>query len=176
MSLPDFPMPRTPAPALSLPGLSLRAAAAPDLGFVRQLQIELREAEFAALPLSAEQKHVFFDSQFRAQHMHYVTQYPDADFWIVEHEGRAAGLLYLDRTPPCWRVVDIALSSEFRGRGWGAALIGWMQEQASAAGKSVALSVAFNNPRAHALYERLGFAETAPGDGALFVEMAWRPA
>lgn len=172
----DFPMARGPAPDVSLPGVSLRTAIRADLRFVQLLQAELREGEFAALPLATEQKRALIDSQVRAQHVYYTTQYPDADFWIIDHEGLPAGLLYLDRNATDWRVIHIALSSDFRGRGWGAALIGWVREQAAAAGKGTALTVAFNNPRARELYRRLGFAETAPEDDLPFIEMAWRPA
>lgn len=172
---PDFPPPRAPAPALPIPGLSLRAAATRDLRFVHQLQSALRTVEFAALPLPEEQKRAFFDRQIQMQHLHYLSHFPDADFWIVEHRRRAIGVLYLDRSTPEWRVIDVILSPDVRGRGWGSALIAWVQDQAAATGAGVALSVAFNNPRAHALYRRLAFAETTPGAYSPSIAMAWRP-
>jgi GNAT superfamily N-acetyltransferase len=68
--------------------------------------------------------------------------------WVqvkVDDEGFELGQLYLERA--------------WQGRGLGSALVAAVKRRARDAGKPVRLSVIHNNPRARALYERLGFVE-----------------
>lgn len=168
-----FPPARAAAPALPLAGFTLRAASAADLPFLTQLHADLRAAEFAMIPWPDAQKRAFIQSQFEMQHIGYVARFPDADFWIVERTSEPAGLLYLDRSTPHWRIIDIALVPAVRGGGTGTQLIGWIQDAARAAGaEQIALSVLVTNPRAWALYRRLGFAGE-PEHGAIQIDMTW---
>jgi ribosomal protein S18 acetylase RimI-like enzyme len=83
------------------------------------------------------------------------------------------GRLYLDRSTSEWRIVDILLATAWRGLGLGTQLIAWVQQSAALAGaRSVALTVAVDNRRAHALYARLGFDDADAGDG-LHQPMRW---
>lgn len=62
----------------------------------------------------------------------------------------------------CWYVAHLGVPPELRGRGYGAALLEHLLEQGRSRGlPTAALDVAVTNPRAQALYERLGFAVTA---------------
>ncbi len=55
-------------------------------------------------------------------------------------------------------IAHIGVAPEFRGRGIGARLLNFLLEQGRARGRRVAgLDVSVENPRAQALYERLGF-------------------
>lgn len=59
-----------------------------------------------------------------------------------------------------WYIAAIALYPEFQGQGLGAALVADAEAMARAAGQSrVTLLVNSVNPRAEALYRKLGFAE-----------------
>lgn len=88
---------------------------------------------------------------------------------------RDIGRLSVKRKSKAWRVIDIILAVEARGQGLGAALIQWVQASAASAGaEAVDLSVLTENPRARALYLRLGFQEIGDADG-LYRQMRWRP-
>lgn len=160
-------------------GLALRGAGRSDLPGLRRLFGCVRSLELALVPWAPAQKEAFLDDQFRLQHAHFVRHHAKADFWIVEQAKpleplHAAGRLYLDRSGESWRIVDISLFAEARGSGLGGALIAWVQEEAAATGKGVALQVAENNPRARALYLRMGFADAGPAAHG-HQPMMWRP-
>ncbi len=177
-----FPRRRAPPPSPQLPGtgIALRPAETADLPFLLGLYVGFRAPELLFAPWSAAQKQAFVEDQFRLQHLHFTRHFAAADFWIlVEARPPAAprpiGRLYLDRSGPAWRIVDIGLLPEARGRGTGRALIEWVQAESAAAGaKAVALHVATNNPGARALYLRLGFATSGPIE-AHHEPMEWRP-
>ncbi len=126
------------------------------------------------VPWTAAQKLAFLDDQFRLQHLHFVTHYTRADFLVVEQTG-PVGRLYLDRSTPMWRVIDIGFLPQIRGAGLGSAVLGWVMDRAAArrAG-GVDLHVAAANPRARALYARMGFAPEG-GVEAAHQRMVWRP-
>ena len=127
------------------------------------------------MPWTSEQKQAFADSQFALQHLHFTRHHAGADFWVVLRDGRPVGRLYLDRSAPSWRIVDIGLVPEMRGQGLGTALLEGIQAEAVAAGaEGVALTVLVENPRAHALYLRAGFVDE--GEPSLHQAMTWRPA
>ena len=159
-------------------GVTLRPAAATDIPFLGRLYAETREAELP--PWSPAEKDAFCASQFYLQHADYVRRFPDGDFWIVSQrlEGieRDVGRLSVERKSGAWRLIDIIVSAGARGQGLGAALVQWVQASAAAAGAdAVVLSVLSDNPRARALYLRLGFADWGDGDG-LCQPMRWCPA
>ncbi len=64
-------------------------------------------------------------------------------------------------------ITHLGIAPEFRGQGIGSALIQHLLEHGQASGRSLAvLDVAVSNPRAQALYKRMGFTvktERAPG-------------
>lgn len=166
--LPPFPAapgtaPDTPAPLLER-GFFLRHATAADLLRLADVYADTRADEMAMVPWPAMAKRSFLDSQFELQHRHYLAHYADSDFLVIEHHGVVQGRYYLLRTPPDHLVVDISLMAALRGQGVGAALLRQSQADAAAAGRGLRLSVAQTNPRALALYERLGFVLTESGD------------
>lgn len=182
--IPDFPPAAAAPPVLSDPlrakGLSLRHAGPDNLPFLRDLFAGFRAPELALIPWSPVQKRAFTDDQFRLQHAHFTQHYSRADFWVVVQalplaSPRLVGRLYLDRSGRDWQIVDIGLAADLQGQGLGRALLEWIQDSAAAAGaKSVALQVAANNPRARALYLRLGFRD-AGQSSETHQPMAWRP-
>ena len=178
-------VPRTPL--LALPptsdhldalGVSMRPVGACDLPFLRRLYHSFRTEELALVPWTPARKAWFLDDQFRLQHADWSRRYAGADFLVVERKGapyqaRAPiGRLYLDRTAMVWRIVDIGLTPSARGAGVGAALLEWVQSAARHAGAArVDLQVLLANPRAQALYRRLGFQIT--GDDGARLAMVW---
>jgi RimJ/RimL family protein N-acetyltransferase len=182
---PDFPEPVQALPPLSeglrRMGVALRRATAADLPFLRTLYGGFRAEELALAPWTPEQKARFLDDQFRLQHTDWMRRYAEADFLIVEQArppgvATAVGRLYLSRRPPLWRIVDIGLTPAKRGGGLGGSLIEWVCASAARAGAAgVGLAVLAANPRAEALYRRLGFEDSGAGDD-FRRDMTWRPA
>ncbi|MEJ0026240.1 MAG: GNAT family N-acetyltransferase [Rhizomicrobium sp.] len=149
----------------------MRDAEAGDVPFLRALFGSARPDAQVLASWPAQQRELFLDDQFRFQSMHYRRVYEHADFLIVEREGKPVGRLILDRRPDDWRIVDISLLPQSRGRGLGTALLRAVQREAVSAGaKTVSLSVENANP-ARALYARLGFVEGE--DGGTHLAMAW---
>ena len=179
-----FPRRGTPLPRrlddLAARGLWLRDAGEADSAFLQALYAGFRADEMASMPWSQAQKDAFLADQFRLQHLHFVSQFSGADFWIVERANptdvtSAVGRFYLDRSPPLWRAIDLGFSPHARGQGLGSALLTWAQACARDAGAAgIDLHVAVVNPRARSLYQRLGFRAEGVAEG-YHQRMAWRP-
>ncbi|MBB5878172.1 N-acetyltransferase [Xanthomonas sp. 3498] len=151
--------------------MMMRAECVADLPALRALFRHHRWPEFAMLPWDDAAKVALLDQQFDAQRRHYAAANSEVRFLVLLHGERLAGRIYLGSTQAGdLRLLDILLSSEDRGQGIGAALIGAVQAQAAARGRRVLLEVDKANPAA-CLYHRLGFrvwAETPIG-----WQMAW---
>jgi len=141
----------------ALAGLTFRPIADADLPFLARVYASTRAEELATVSgWSDEQKAAFLDAQFRAQHAHYQTYYPNADWLVTAHDGEDIGRLYIERWPSQHRIIDIAFLPEHRGKGYGEALLRDLMDEAAAAGKDVSIHVEKFNP-AMRLYRRLGF-------------------
>jgi GNAT superfamily N-acetyltransferase len=180
-----FPPPAASQPVLSNQlatlRLSLRNADAADMPFLQALFAGFRAEEMASVPWPQAQKDAFLGDQFRLQHHHFVNYFSGADFWIVERSLTSGppspiGRLYLDRSAPMWRIVDIGFLPQARGQGIGGALLKWAQACAIEAGATgIDLHVVLTNSRAEQLYHRLGF--RIEGDAEEFHRhMVWHPA
>lgn len=152
-------MPRT---ALPLPrraaefGLSYRSAADSDRALLARIYASTRADEVAGTGWPAEQQRQFLQMQFDAQDAHYRQHYPGA-LWLVIQKGFVpAGRLYIEDWDRELRIIDIALLPEFRGRGWGEAVLRDLMEATGATGRAVSIHVEKTNP-AIRLYKRLGF-------------------
>ncbi len=129
------------------------------MAFLRNLYHQSRAAELAAVPWPDATRRAFVDSQFELQHRHYIGQYSDAAFLIVERTGRPLGRLYMHADGDALHIIDILLLSAVRGQGVGTALLAHVQQLARQhACKAVQLSVLRDNAAALRLYQRLGFA------------------
>ena len=145
-------------------GLRFRPITDADLPFLSALYASTRTEELRIVDWSEGQKTAFLRQQFEAQHAHYQKHYRGSDFLVIEREGDAIGRLYLARWAREHRVVDISLLPEHRRKGWGAALLNDLLDEAAAVGKPVTIHVEKFNP-AMSLYRRLGFV-TAGEQGA----------
>jgi ribosomal protein S18 acetylase RimI-like enzyme len=153
--------------------LALRNATDGDADFCRALYASTRD-DLRQLPLPPALRDDLIAMQQRAHEEGRRARHPNAQVLILEHAGAPAGRVVLDTVGPDWRLVDLALLPEQRGRGLGRALLAALQARAAACGAGLVLSVLLTNESALRLYRRAGF-EVRASD-ALHHEMAWRPA
>ncbi|GGI20997.1 GNAT family N-acetyltransferase [Bradyrhizobium guangdongense] len=152
-------------------GCRFRRIAETDLPFLARVYASTRTEELAPVPWSQAVKDAFLSQQFQAQHVHYQQHYPDADWLIIEHGGTDIGRLYVERWPSQYRIIDIALLPEHRGKGLGQALLRDLLDDAARARKDVSIHVEKFNP-AMRLYRRLGF--VIEEDKGVYDLMRWR--
>jgi ribosomal protein S18 acetylase RimI-like enzyme len=137
-------------------GVTTRQMTDDDLDFAAALYASTRAEELALSGWPEAERRAFLDQQHQAQHHHYRTYYPGAEWLILEREGEAIGRLYLAEWRDQFRIVDISLVPASRGAGIGEAILRDVQDAARGAGKGVSIHVEKANP-ARRLYERLGF-------------------
>ena len=152
--------------------VSFRPITDDDLEFLYQVYASTREEELKLTPWNDEEKANFLRMQFHAQHKHYQEHYGDASFDIILQAETPIGRLYIHRGNDEIRIVDIALSSEYRGQGIGGKIMQDILDEGQASGKAVRIHVEQNNPALH-LYERLGFQKLE--DVGVYYLMEWLP-
>lgn len=158
MAVSSFPAARRSSFAdLAPPGLVLRAARDGDLAFLRRLYRGLRAEELAQLPWSDDERRRFCDQQFALQHADWTARYADGWFLLLMQGGSPVGRFYLSMLEDTLHLIELALLPNCRGRGNGGRLLTAVQDYARRQGIGLTLRVAHTNPRARALYERLGF-------------------
>ena len=152
--------------------IGLRAVSDGDEEFLRIVYAESRREELDQVVWPEGAREAFLRSQFDAQAAHYTRHYPGAEFLIVEHHGQPAGRLYVRRSPPEIRIMDIAIVPGFRSRGIGTALLQELIAEGRASVRVVSIHVEKFNP-ALRLYERLGF--RAAEDRGAYWFLQWLP-
>lgn len=155
------------------PTLSLRPVEADDEPFLRALYATTRTDVAAVLGWPDAERKAFLDGQFEAQQASYEAQFPASEHLLVCVGGEPVGRLWVDRSPSGILIVDVSLLPAHRGSGVGTALLRGLMDEAERDGVPIRLSVERDNPRATALYRRLGFRITA-GDQTR-VRMEYRP-
>lgn len=155
------------------PDITLRPADfARDLEFLYAVYAGTRADEMALTGWGQAEVEQFVRLQFQAQHEHYQTHFPTAEYSVIEKAGRPIGRLYLDRRPDEIRIVDIALLPAERRAGIGGALLRDILDEASVTAKLVRIHVEQNNP-AMRLYDRLGFVKIE--EQGVYWLMEWSP-
>lgn len=150
--------------------VSLRPARDDDHEFLFLVYAGTREEEMAVAPWSEKQKAEFLRMQFTIQDKQYRRHYADASFDIILLDGEPIGRFYVDRSETAFRIVDISLLPESRGKGIGAELLTTLLAEATEAKKPVRIHVMQANP-AMRFYSRLGFQKT--GEQGIHVLMEW---
>ena len=79
---------------------------------------------------------------------------------VIEVDSRPVGSVWLEQTPDELYIHDFEVAPPHQGKGIGTAVVGMVTEQGARQGLPVVLSVLSVNPRARALYARLGFRVT----------------
>lgn len=150
-----------------------RAMAPEDVGFLLRLYESTRSEELDLTGWDAATRRAFVEMQFRAQHTHYTTHFPDAAYEILEIDGAPIGRLYVRRDGADIVLMDIALLPPYRNAGIGSELVRTLLDEASAERRAVALHVEVNNPRAHRWYRRFGFVDIS--SSGVHTYMRWQP-
>lgn len=145
------------APMAAVP-LRLRAICSTDMALVHAIYASTRTEEMARLPWAEEEKNHFLRMQSLAQHSHYRTHCPKAQYALVLRGDEPLGRFYVDRAPGEFRLMDISLLPRWRGLGIGTRLLSQLVGEANAAQARVSAHVAPENP-ARRWYARLGFRE-----------------
>jgi ribosomal protein S18 acetylase RimI-like enzyme len=152
--------------------ISLRPVTSEDEAFLYEVYASTRRDEMIAWGWDRAQQDMFLRMQFQAQHQAYEMEDEGTETNIILLEEKPVGRLIVNRTEDEIQLTDIALLTEYRSRGVGAALIKNLFDEARRAGKTVRLHVLKNN-RAIRLYERLGFKTT--GENGVHFQMEWVP-
>lgn len=134
----------------------LRRATDADEEFLFQVYAGTRAEEMALLDWPEDEKRAFVRQQFEAQSRHYREYFTEAEFLVIERDGRSVGRLYLDRRPDEIRIVDISLLPHERNTGVGSAVLRDILAEGRERGAPVRIHVEQYN-RAMSLYKRLGF-------------------
>jgi ribosomal protein S18 acetylase RimI-like enzyme len=139
--------------AASAFGIGYRMMTDGDLPFVAALYASTRTEELARTGWPPQLQAAFLDQQHRAQHSHYRTAYPDAEWLLIEQAGAPIGRLYLAEKQNRLLIVDISLLPAARGTGLGTAIL---TDLLAGETREAELHVERTNP-ARRLYERFGF-------------------
>lgn len=137
-------------------GLTIRDETAADFAASASLYRQTREAELSVTDWAEAQKAAFCRQQFDAQHAHYETHYPRAEFLLLLSGDTPFGRVYYEQTAVELRLMEITIDAQYRGRGIGGAISSVLLAHAMQAGIAMGLHVESFNP-AKRLYERQGF-------------------
>lgn len=150
--------------------LTLRPETQLDQPFLEILYRSTRD-DLLQLGLPEAMMENLMHMQFNAQFSSYRTQFPDAEFSIVEKGSGPVGYLIVHHGNETSRLVYIALLPDQRNKGHGRCLIETLKNEAATSEKLLQLSVSCMNVPARHLYLSSGFRITG-GDGAN-LEMTW---
>ncbi len=127
-----------------------------DVPFLLTVYASTRSKEMAVVSWSDEQKRIFLEMQFQAQHNYYLSRYPNASYSIINLDGQPIGRLYIERQVDKIKILDITVLPEYRNRGVGTKLITEITQAGEQAEKPVQIYIENYNPSAN-LFSRLGF-------------------
>jgi GNAT superfamily N-acetyltransferase len=150
--------------------VTLRPVQPDDEGFIFTLYAASRSDEMAVWGWPQAQQEAFLRLQFNGRQQHYKTQFPQAEHKIIMLDESMIGGMVVVKLDNAFRLADIVLLPEYRGKGYAAALIQDLLDEAKQVNKPVQLFVERFNP-AIRLYERLGFAIV--GDIGSHLSMEW---
>jgi ribosomal protein S18 acetylase RimI-like enzyme len=129
------------------PGWSLRPASNADRDFAFELnRVTMKEYVEATWGWDDAEQEALFDESF-----------DPADCEIIRIGSTDVGLLAVEEHDDEIYLAGIYLQPEWQSRGIGSSIVRSLLERGAASAKPVTLRVLHSNPRAEALYTRLGF-------------------
>lgn len=158
---------------MKLPVIAFRAVTPVDESFLFKVYADSRQEELAGFSMADNWKQVFLQQQFRAQMSDWNLRFPAARREIILIDREPAGRLYVRHDAEARRlhVVEIALLTQFRGRGFGTRIFHRLFAEAEACAWQVSLQV---DPasRAFRFYCSLGFTPAAQAGPRLIMQRA----
>lgn len=146
----------------STSGYRVRLAEMSDVAFLADVVIEATTAQ-GGLPEDLDV------AEFRREYIGWTEEHvrgeiPFSSTSVIEVEGTAVGRLRVVRDGTRIELAGIQLRPEVQSRGIGSRVIEDLKSEAARSGLPLELSVEHDNPRARALYERLGFVQIGTDD------------
>lgn len=135
----------------------LRPVCEEDTEFLHRLYASTRAEEQELFGWNDAQWNGFIRMQFDLQQTYYRQNYHNASFDLVLLDKKPVGRLYVSRGKEEFRIIDISMLPEYRGRGIGGTLLQVLNREADQARVPVTLHVEKHNPALN-LYQRIGFA------------------
>jgi GNAT superfamily N-acetyltransferase len=161
---------------LEIKDISLRDIQKSDLPILCEIYGSTRKEELEkGTNWSEEQKRIFIEHQFFAQHEYYQKNYIGAKFYIIEKKNNVIGRLYIDFffEKKGIRIIDITLLPNWRKKEIGSSILKEITEKAAVNQMKVSIHVESFNPAMN-LYKRLGFTKISETNGVYHL-MEWSP-
>lgn len=152
--------------------ITIRPATPGDDPLLFSLFAEEKAAELLPLGLEAEQLQPLLEMQYRGRAFSYSQAANAADHILCTADGTAVGRILVDWQPECLHVMDVAVLTPYRNRGFATQALQQIKDEADRVSLPLRLRVRPNNPAAR-LYQRLGLNQVARDE--LSLEMEWRP-
>jgi GNAT superfamily N-acetyltransferase len=161
---------------LDIKDISLRDIHENDLAILCEIYGSTRTEELEkGTNWNEEQKKIFIEQQFFAQHEYYQKNYIGAKFYIIEKENAIIGRLYIDFffEKKGIRIIEITLLPNWRKKNIGSAILNEIIKKAATKELNVTIHVESFNPAMN-LYKRLGFTKISETNGVYHL-MEWSP-
>lgn len=161
---------------LEIKGIHFRDIHESDMPLLREIYGSTRKEELDnGTNWNDEQKKLFIDHQFGAQHQYYQKTFLKSKYYIIEKENVSIGRLYIDFSfeNEGIKIIDITLLPEWRSQGIGGSILNEILEKAAQNNRTVEIHVEVFNP-AMKLYTRLGFKKISETNG-IYHLMEWNP-
>ncbi len=161
---------------LNIKDIDLRDIQEKDLAVLCKIYGSTRTEELEkGTNWNEEQKNIFIEQQFSAQHDYYQKNYLGANFYIIEKGNTIIGRLYIDFffENKSIRIIDITLLPDWRNKNIGSSILEEILKKAATAKRNVTIHVESFNPAIN-LYKKLGFTKISETNGVYHL-MEWRP-
>lgn len=142
---------------MASPAYSLRSVTDVDASFLLDLFSETHGSDYEGLSLPTAQLKAILNMQFQAQKADYTFRHPEAVHQIIKIEGASAGQWMWTEKSDHLLLVDISVSKKFRNQGIASQITKSLIEISAKKKLPIRAHVARNNPKAIALWQRLGF-------------------
>ena len=159
---------------LEIKNIELRDIQEKDLPILCEIYGSTRKEELDnGTNWNNEQKKLFIEQQFLAQHQYYQQNYLDAKFYIIEKENTVTGRLYIDFffEKKSIRIIDITILPEWRNKNIGSSILNEILIKAADNNLNVSIHVESFNPAMN-LYKRLVFKKISETNGVYHL-MEW---
>lgn len=153
-------------------GISVRPARSGDRAFFKKLYRSSR-TDLEALNLDPDLFNSVLDMQERAREVGTGTNHPNGIEFVLEKLGDSVGRLAVAPEPDGMRIVDLTFIPALRNQGLGTAVIGSLQQAASAMRGTLVCMPLCTNPQLRTTLVLLGFQVVSATEIAEL--MVWTP-